>query len=71
MNSVIAYKQFSLGEGLADLFASEIKNLETFKASVTNSAKDIRALFGFNQCFSESTYDRDSFNQKTGSTKDC
>lgn len=46
MNSVITYKQFSLGEGLADLFAPEIKNLEAFKASVVASAEKFRNMFG-------------------------
>ena len=45
MNSVIAYKQFSLGEGLADLFASEVRNFEAFKASLISSAKNFRQLF--------------------------
>lgn len=46
MNSVLAYKQLSLGEGLAELFAPEIKNLEAFKASVITKAKNFRFLFG-------------------------
>lgn len=58
MNSVIAYKQFSLGEGLAELFAPEINNLKAFKASVAESAKNFRNMFGvgFDQTCHRETY---------------
>ena len=62
MNSVIAYKQFSLGEGLAELFAPEIKNLEAFKASVVASAKNFRSMFGVNEwdqvCHDKTTHEK-------------
>lgn len=69
MNSVIAYKQLSLGEGLAELFAPEIKNLEAFKASVVNSTKKFCSLFGHDQC----TWDnwKDNTTWKDHTTKDC
>lgn len=50
MNSVLAYKQFCLGEGLADLFASEIKNFEAFKASLSTKVKMLRDSFGYDNC---------------------
>lgn len=50
MNSVIAYKQFSLGEGLAELFAQEIKNLETFKKSLGLAFKNqSRFIWGYDK----------------------
>ena len=67
MNSVIAYKQFSLGEGLAELFAPEIKNLEAFKASVVDSAMKVRSLFGHDQCWDNW---KDNGNWKDH-TRDC
>ena len=45
INSVINIKIFSLGEGLAELFAPEIKNLEAFKASVQADAKCFLNMF--------------------------
>lgn len=50
MNSVLAYKQFCLGEGLADLFASEIKNFEAFKASLSTKVKMLPDSFGYENC---------------------
>lgn len=58
MNNVIAYKQFSLGEGLADLFASEVKNFEAFKASIVDSAKNFRQMFGDGD-FDKTCHDRE------------
>lgn len=71
MNSVIAYKQLSLGEGLAELFAPEIKNLEAFKASVVNSAKNFRNLFGYDKCWDENWKDNTTWKEKKGSEHDC
>lgn len=71
MNSVLAYKQLSLGEGLADLFASEIKNLEAFKASVVDSAKAFRTLFGYNECTWNNWKDNTTWKDSSGKTKDC
>ena len=71
MNNVIAYKQFSLGEGLAELFAPEIKNLEAFKASVVASAKNFRSMFGvgFDQtCYNDYTKGGGSDTWKDGCT---
>ena len=50
MNSVLAYKQFCLGEGLADLFAYEIKNFEAFKASLSSKVKMLRDSLGYENC---------------------
>lgn len=59
MNSVLAYKQLSLGEGLADLFASEIKNFEAFKAKVVASANSFRQMFGSGD-FDQTCFDKSS-----------
>lgn len=69
MNSVLAYKQLSLGEGLAELFAPEIKNLEAFKASVVFSVKKFRNLFGYDQCTWDNWKDNTTWKEHT--TKDC
>lgn len=61
MNSVIVYKQFSLGEGLADLFAPEIRNLEAFKASVASTTKKFCSTFGYGKC--KDWKDNDSWKQ--------
>ncbi len=71
MNSVIAYKQFSLGEGLAELFAPEIKNLEAFKASVVASAKSFCSTFGYDRCYDKNKYEKDDWSKETGHEKDC
>jgi len=71
MNSVIAYKQFSLGEGLAELFAPEIKNLEAFKASLVTSTKGIRSMFGYSECYTDNWKDNDSWKERSGYKKDC
>lgn len=71
MNNVIAYKQFSLGEGLAELFAPEIKNLEAFKASIVASAKNFRSYFGpgFDQtCHNETHKEGGSSDYRDGCT---
>ena len=71
MNSVIAYKQFSLGEGLAELFAPEIKNLEAFKASVVASAKNIRSMIGYGECYTDNWKDNGNWKNREGHKEDC
>lgn len=72
MNSVIAYKKLSLGEGLADLFAYEIKNLEAFKASVRASVENLRSYLGCNDwsetCHRETYRQNDKNNWRDGCT---
>lgn len=53
MNNVVAYKQFGLGEGLADLFASEVKNFGAFKASLASKVKMFRDTLGYENCGSD------------------
>lgn len=67
MNSVLAYKQFSLGEGLADLFATEIKNFEAFKVSLSSRVKLFWNSLGYENC---TTTWKDSGNWKEG-WKEC
>ena len=71
MNSVIAYKQFGLGEGLAELFSSEIKDLKSFKASIIASAKHFCDMFGYSECYKDNWSDNTTWKEKTGHSKDC
>ena len=70
MNSVIAYKQFSLGEGLAELFAPEIKNLETFKKSL-NLAFNTQSWFmgGYNDGY-YGQWDKNDYEKSSHSKSD-
>lgn len=58
MNSVIAYKQSSLREGLAELLAPEIINLDAFKSFIAKSAMSFRSTFGYDKECHDKTHDR-------------
>lgn len=58
MNSVIAYKQFGLREGLAELLAPEIKNMDAFKASIEKTAQNFRNMFGHDKSCHDKTHDK-------------
>lgn len=62
MNSVIAYKQLSLREGLAELLAPEIINMGAFKSIVEKSVMNFRSIFGHDESY-ERSHEKDTYNR--------